>query len=275
MMVTLGTGIGSALFVDGELVPNTELGHLKIGKQRRRAASRPTACAKRRTCRGRSGRSASTSTSQMLEALVLARPDHRRRRRQQEGGEVPARGSTVGTEIVPAQLLNEAGIVGRPSLAHVPARRRTAHRLTRVAVRHGAARRPGYSRRLGDRRAPGEPGVGPVPPVDGAPRRRASRAGSRGPDGASAREVDQTALGIAQHDDLALQLLRERALDRAGCRSRRRAGVRPVPVRGRVPVAGGMSGADRVSVSSSRMRCTTTLAGNAALASSRVQWRTQ
>lgn len=29
-VVTLGTGIGSALFVDGQLVPNTELGHLTI-----------------------------------------------------------------------------------------------------------------------------------------------------------------------------------------------------------------------------------------------------
>ncbi|MEA4944653.1 MAG: ROK family protein [Propionicimonas sp.] len=29
-VVTLGTGIGSALFVDGRLVPNTELGHLRI-----------------------------------------------------------------------------------------------------------------------------------------------------------------------------------------------------------------------------------------------------
>lgn len=29
-VVTLGTGIGSALFVDGHLVPNTELGHLTI-----------------------------------------------------------------------------------------------------------------------------------------------------------------------------------------------------------------------------------------------------
>ncbi len=32
IMVTLGTGIGSALFIDGVLVPNTELGHLKMGK---------------------------------------------------------------------------------------------------------------------------------------------------------------------------------------------------------------------------------------------------
>jgi polyphosphate glucokinase len=30
LMLTLGTGIGSALFVDGTLVPNTELGHLHL-----------------------------------------------------------------------------------------------------------------------------------------------------------------------------------------------------------------------------------------------------
>src|SRR5512146_1324645 len=29
-MITLGTGIGSALFTNGQLVPNTELGHLEI-----------------------------------------------------------------------------------------------------------------------------------------------------------------------------------------------------------------------------------------------------
>ena len=32
IMITLGTGIGSALFIDGTLVPNTELGHLKMGE---------------------------------------------------------------------------------------------------------------------------------------------------------------------------------------------------------------------------------------------------
>jgi polyphosphate glucokinase len=31
LLLTLGTGIGSALFVDGHLVPNTELGHLQVG----------------------------------------------------------------------------------------------------------------------------------------------------------------------------------------------------------------------------------------------------
>jgi polyphosphate glucokinase len=30
MMLTFGTGIGSGLFVDGVLVPNTELGHLEL-----------------------------------------------------------------------------------------------------------------------------------------------------------------------------------------------------------------------------------------------------
>jgi polyphosphate glucokinase len=32
-LLTLGTGIGSALFLDGQLVPNTELGHLEIDGQ--------------------------------------------------------------------------------------------------------------------------------------------------------------------------------------------------------------------------------------------------
>ncbi len=30
MMLTFGTGIGSALFLDGELIPNTEFGHLEL-----------------------------------------------------------------------------------------------------------------------------------------------------------------------------------------------------------------------------------------------------
>lgn len=34
MMLTFGTGIGSALFVDGELWPNTELGHLEMAGRR-------------------------------------------------------------------------------------------------------------------------------------------------------------------------------------------------------------------------------------------------
>ncbi|MER5863914.1 polyphosphate--glucose phosphotransferase [Kitasatospora sp. NPDC002040] len=40
LMLTFGTGIGSALFTDGVLVPNTELGHLELrGKDAERRAS--------------------------------------------------------------------------------------------------------------------------------------------------------------------------------------------------------------------------------------------
>ncbi|MFI6786865.1 polyphosphate--glucose phosphotransferase [Nonomuraea sp. NPDC050383] len=40
LMLTFGTGIGSALFIDGVLVPNTELGHLELhGKDAERRAS--------------------------------------------------------------------------------------------------------------------------------------------------------------------------------------------------------------------------------------------
>jgi polyphosphate glucokinase len=42
MVLTFGTGIGSALFVDGRLVPNTELGHMEIGgnEAEKRASAR-------------------------------------------------------------------------------------------------------------------------------------------------------------------------------------------------------------------------------------------
>ncbi|MBI5218340.1 MAG: ROK family protein [Bacteroidia bacterium] len=33
LMITVGTGIGTALFYNGTLLPNTELGHLKLGKK--------------------------------------------------------------------------------------------------------------------------------------------------------------------------------------------------------------------------------------------------
>lgn len=34
LMITIGSGLGSALFIDGELVPNTELGHLYLPNQK-------------------------------------------------------------------------------------------------------------------------------------------------------------------------------------------------------------------------------------------------
>lgn len=40
LLLTLGTGIGSALFVDGTLVPNTELGHIEVkGREAEKRAS--------------------------------------------------------------------------------------------------------------------------------------------------------------------------------------------------------------------------------------------
>lgn len=41
MMITIGTGLGTALFIDGILLPNTELGHLhlKNGKEAEKIAS--------------------------------------------------------------------------------------------------------------------------------------------------------------------------------------------------------------------------------------------
>ncbi len=40
LLLTLGTGIGSALFVDGKLVPNTEFGHLEVlGEEAEQRAS--------------------------------------------------------------------------------------------------------------------------------------------------------------------------------------------------------------------------------------------
>lgn len=40
IMITIGTGLGTALFIDGKLVPNTELGHIEIrGKDAEKRAS--------------------------------------------------------------------------------------------------------------------------------------------------------------------------------------------------------------------------------------------
>ena len=48
LLITLGTGIGSALFCDGTLVPNTELGHLYLRDQPQVAEWRAAAAARDR-----------------------------------------------------------------------------------------------------------------------------------------------------------------------------------------------------------------------------------
>ena len=48
IMATLGTGIGTALFLHGQLVPNTELGHLEIdGKDAEKEALRSSSARRR------------------------------------------------------------------------------------------------------------------------------------------------------------------------------------------------------------------------------------
>ena len=46
VLITLGTGIGTALFVDGRLVPNMELGHIEI--RGREAEARASAVSRER-----------------------------------------------------------------------------------------------------------------------------------------------------------------------------------------------------------------------------------
>jgi polyphosphate glucokinase len=116
IMVTLGTGIGSALFVDGVLVPNTELGHLKMGKHdAERIASE--------IVREENNLSWKEWAKRVEEYLVMVEalfsPDL-----FIIGGGVSKKAdkfvprlTDVQTEIVAAQLLNEAGIVGA-ALAH-------------------------------------------------------------------------------------------------------------------------------------------------------------
>jgi len=110
MMITLGTGIGTALFVDGRMVPNTELGHLKLGKKEAEARAADSV----RQQEGLSwAKWAKRLDEYLLELERLLFPDL-----FILGGGVSKRHDrfipllTTHAEVVPAGLLNEAGIVG-------------------------------------------------------------------------------------------------------------------------------------------------------------------
>ncbi len=116
IMTTLGTGIGSALFVDGTLVPNTELGHLEVhGTDAESRAS--DAAREREDMSWNKWAKRLTEYYGVLEGLLS--PDL-----IIVGGGVSKKSikflSLIETraEIVPAQLLNEAGIVGAAVAAH-------------------------------------------------------------------------------------------------------------------------------------------------------------
>ncbi len=119
IVLTLGTGIGSAVFIDGVLVPNTEFGHLPMhhGDAERWAAE---------SARERYGLSWKGYAHRLQQYLELVE----RLLRPQLiiiGGGVSKKADKflprigIRTEIVPAQLHNEAGIVGAALRALHPA----------------------------------------------------------------------------------------------------------------------------------------------------------
>jgi polyphosphate glucokinase len=109
-VLTLGTGVGSGLFNDGVLVPNTELGHMEI---RGRDAERRSAAAAR-TRRGLSWKAWAMDLDEHLAAIdKLFSPNL-----IILGGGVSKQPEkfiprlTVRPRVVPAKLRNDAGIVG-------------------------------------------------------------------------------------------------------------------------------------------------------------------
>jgi polyphosphate glucokinase len=138
LVLTLGTGLGSGLFVDGVLVPNVELGHMEIrGKD---AERRSAAIARVR--RGLSWKAWAADLDEHLIAidrlfspsLIIL------------GGGVSKNADkfvpflTVRVPIVAAQLRNDAGIVGA---AMVAAERATADERAAAGLRATGARSTG------------------------------------------------------------------------------------------------------------------------------------
>lgn len=110
VFLTLGTGVGSALFRDGVLVPNTEFGQMEI---RGRPAERRSAAAAR-TRRGLSWKAWANDLDEHLDRIdQLVWPDG-----IILGGGVSKRSEkflprlTCRVPVEPAKLLNDAGIVG-------------------------------------------------------------------------------------------------------------------------------------------------------------------
>lgn len=115
MMITLGTGIGSALFLDGQLVPNTEFGHLEIdGKDAELRASDRVREADDLSWEKWSGRV--QEYLRHVEALLSPRLFI-------IGGGVSKKSDKffplidIRTPLVPAKLLNNAGIIGAAVIA--------------------------------------------------------------------------------------------------------------------------------------------------------------
>ena len=115
LMVTLGTGIGTSLFVDGTLAPNTELGEVDVdGRPAAEVASRAA-----RDERGLSWEEWARDVGSFLQRLQdLVDPDL-----IIIGGRVSENPEQLGpalrqpVEVVPASLGNAAGVIGAALLA--------------------------------------------------------------------------------------------------------------------------------------------------------------
>ncbi|MBA4419727.1 MAG: polyphosphate glucokinase [Anaerolinea sp.] len=110
LVLTLGTGIGSAIFVNGQLLPNLELGHLEMGgKDAEKQASANVKETKKLTWKEWGKRV--NDYLKMVENLIY--PDL-----IILGGGVSSRYAkyqqfiNIRTRIVPAELMNNAGIIG-------------------------------------------------------------------------------------------------------------------------------------------------------------------
>ncbi len=110
MLVTIGTGLGTALFTDGHLLPNCEFGHLEIdGVQAEWMAS--DAARKREKLSWKKWGHRFDKFLHTMERLIW--PDL-----IILGGGISKKHEnfmpyiTIQAEVLPAQMLNEAGIVG-------------------------------------------------------------------------------------------------------------------------------------------------------------------
>ncbi len=110
MMITIGTGLGSALFIDGKLVPNTELGHIEIDcDEAESMASDVVRKEQKLTWK----KWAKRLDKYLCRLESLFSPDLM----ILGGGAVKNSDKffhllTIHTKVIPAQLGNEAGIVG-------------------------------------------------------------------------------------------------------------------------------------------------------------------
>ena len=116
LMTTLGTGIGTAILYRGVLIPNSELGHIWRSMATTRRPAPLPASRRRRVFHSRSGSKRLQRYYERLEALLW--PDM-----IVIGGGVSKNSDKfiprlkLNAEIVPAKLLNTAGIVGAAWLA--------------------------------------------------------------------------------------------------------------------------------------------------------------